>query len=151
LTLVAYGWKSGAFGLASLTIAMAVPFIVVAPFAGVWADRLPVRVSMVGSDLVRAVCVLLFLLAGNLPALLVLVMVKMSAGALFGPAGLKAIRGLSSDEDLHAAVALATFTGQATKVVGPALGGLLVAAAGPRGAFVADSISFVISAAFLWG
>ena len=151
LTLVAYVWRSGPFALACLTVAMALPWAVVAPLAGVWADRLPVRSLMVGADLVRAACVLLYLTAGSLPVLLLLVVCKTSAGTLFTPAERRAIRGLSSDEDLHAAVALTTFTGQATKIVGPAVGGLLVAAAGPHGVFVADAVSFVISAALLWG
>jgi MFS family permease len=151
LTLVAYVWKSGAFSLACLTIAMAVPWIVIAPLSGVWADRLPARALMVGSDLVRAVCVLLYLVAGNLPVLLLLVMCKTTAGTFFSPAERRAVRALSGEDELHSAVALTTFTGQATKVVGPALGGLLVAGAGPHGAFVADSVSFVLSAAVLWG
>jgi hypothetical protein len=36
-----------------------------------------------------------------------------------------------------------------TKVAGPALGGLLVAAVGPRAAFVADALTFLLSAALL--
>src|SRR5262245_27695611 len=76
LTLVAFVWHSGAFGLAAVTIAMLIPWVVVAPLSGVWADRLPPRTLMVAADLLRAGCVLAYLLAGNLPVLLVLVLAK---------------------------------------------------------------------------
>jgi MFS family permease len=151
LTLVAYHWKSGAFGLAALAIAMAAPWVVVAPFAGVWADRLPIRAALVGSDVLRAVCVLGYLLAEDLSVLLLLVVAKGSMSTLFAAAERKAVRQASTENDLHAAVSLTTFTGQAAKVVGPAAGGLLVAAVGPHGAFVADAVTFLLSAMVLSG
>lgn len=151
LTLVAYEWKSGPFALASLTVAMAAPWIVIAPFAGVWADRLPPRALMVGADLVRAGCVLAYLLAGNLAVLIPLVICKSAVSTLFAPAARKAVRLASADDELHAAVSLTAFVNQAAKIVGPALGGLLVATAGPRWAFAADAGTFVASAVILTG
>jgi MFS family permease len=151
LTLVAYVWRSGAFALAGLTIAMAVPWIVVAPFAGVWADRLPPRALMIGADLVRAAIVLGYLIADSLPVLLLLVMCKSAVSTLFTPAEQKAIRLAAPPDELHSAVALTTFARQATKVVGPALGGLLVAAVGPWWAFAVDAATFVASAVILVG
>ncbi|NUR90991.1 MAG: MFS transporter, partial [Nonomuraea sp.] len=151
LTLVAYVWKSGAFALAGVTMAMAVPWIAVAPFVGVWVDRLAPRGVMIRADLIRAVLVLGYLLAPNLPVLLALVMAKSVLGTFFEPAERKAIRLSSPPDELHAAISLTTLSGQATKVAGPAIGGLLVAAAGPYWAFVANAASFVISALILAG
>ncbi|TDD14802.1 MFS transporter [Nonomuraea diastatica] len=151
LTLVAYVWESGAFALAGLTMAQAVPWIAVAPFVGVWVDRLPPRSVMITANLVRAAFVLGYLLAPNLPVLLLLVMGKSVLGTFFEPAERKAIRLSSPPDELHAATSLTTLSGQATKVAGPAIGGLLVAAAGPYWAFVANAASFVISAVVLAG
>lgn len=151
LTLIAFVWKSGAFALAALTIAMAVPWIVVGPIAGVWADRLPARTLMIGADLLRALFVVCYLFAGSLPVLLLLVMCKSAVSTLFLPAKNKAIRQSSSGDDLSAAVALSTFTGEATKVIGPAIGGVLVAMVGPRWAFGVDAATFVLSAVILIG
>ncbi|WP_433431384.1 MFS transporter [Nonomuraea sp. CA-141351] len=151
LTLVAYVWRSGAFALAGLTMAMAIPAIAVAPFMGVWADRLPPRGLMIKADLVRAALVLGYLVAPNLPVLLLLVMCKSVLSTLFEPAERKAIRLSSPPDELHAAISLTTLAGQATKVVGPAIGGLLVAAVGPYWAFAADAATFVLSAIILAG
>ena len=53
------------------------------------------------------------------------------------------------EEELHQANALSQLVVQSTKVVGPALGGALVALTGPRPAFAVDAATFVCSAAIL--
>jgi MFS family permease len=53
------------------------------------------------------------------------------------------------DADLLAASSLGQLSIQVGKVLGPVLGGVLVAAAGPRAAFAVDALTFLISASFL--
>lgn len=149
LTLVAYTWKGGAAGLAGVTIGQAVVYLFVAPFTGVLADRLPRRLSLVGSDLIRAGIVLCYLLAPNIPVLLALMMVKVSFGTLFNAAESAAIRENVPEDKLLQANSLSELTTQVTKFIGPALGGLLVADFGVHATFVGDSISFLLSAAVL--
>ncbi len=149
LTLVAYVWKGGPAGLAAVAVSRALVGLVVAPFTGVLADRLPRRLSLVGSDLARAGLVLCYLLAPNIPVLLALMVVKVSVSTLFGPAEMAQIRQTVPEDKLLQANALSEFASQATKIVGPALGGLLVAIAGVYVTFVADAASFVVSAAIL--
>src|SRR6185503_10480397 len=74
--LIAYVWHKGPGSLAALAIVIAVPWIVVAPFSGVLADRWPKRATMIGADLARAAIVIGFVFAPNVPVLLALVCLK---------------------------------------------------------------------------
>jgi len=147
--LVAYVWEYGPAALAALAVVIAVPYIFVAPLAGVFVDRWPKRAVMIGADLARAAAVLGLVFAPNLGVLLVLVALKTTFATLFNPAEQTAIRLLVPESQLHAANALSQLVVQSTKVIGPAIGGLLVAATGPRTAFAVDAGTFVASAAIL--
>ncbi|MBV9789250.1 MAG: MFS transporter, partial [Chloroflexi bacterium] len=50
-TLIVYRWNMGASALATLSVALALPWAVIAPLAGVWADRWPRKTVMIGADL----------------------------------------------------------------------------------------------------
>jgi MFS family permease len=147
--LIAYVWHHGPAALAALAIVIAVPWIVVAPFAGVLADRWPKRTVMIGADLARAGLVTGLIFAPNLATLLVLVGLKTCFSTLFQPAEQASIRMIVPESQLHAANALSQLVLQSTKVVGPALGGLLVGLASPRVSFGVDAATFVVSAAIL--
>lgn len=151
LSLVAYTWHDGAAGLAAVAICGALPWVLVSPLSGTLADRLPTRAVLVGCDLARAAIVLCYLLAGNIVVLLALLMLKVGFSTLFNPAEAAAIRRVVPDDELLSANTLTTFAAQATKIVGPGLSGLLLATVGAHGAFVADSASFLASAAILAG
>lgn len=147
--LIAYTWHKGPGALAALAIVIAIPYIAVSPFAGVLADRWPRRATMIGCDLLRAGIVLSLVAAPNLIVLLTLVFLKHSVSTLFNPAEQATIRLLVPEEQLHAANSLSNLVSQGSKVIGPALGGLLMSRWSPHVAFVIDSASFVGSAAFL--
>jgi predicted MFS family arabinose efflux permease len=147
--LIAYVWELGPSALAALSVAIAIPWIFVAPFSGVLVDRWPKKRVLIGSDLVRAGIVALFVIAPSLPVLLLLVALKTTVATFFGPADQATIRILVPESQLHAANALSQLVQQSTKVVGPALGGLLVAVTSPRVAFGVDAATFLISAVIL--
>lgn len=149
VVLIAYVWHHGAAALAALAIVVAVPWIAVAPVAGVLADRWPKRSVMIGSDLTRAVIVIGLVFAPNLAVLLVLAGLKTTVSTLFNPSEQATIRTVVPDDELYAANALSQFVLQSTKVVGPALGGLLVSLTSPRAAFAVDAATFLASAAIL--
>lgn len=149
VALIVYYWDYGPGALAALAIAMAGPWLVVAPFAGVWVDRLPRRTTMVTSDLVRAALVLGLFLAPNLHVLLVLVALKFSASTFFIPARQASIQLSVPASDLLAATSVSQLSLQLSKIVGPALGGLFMAALGPRPVFLIDAATFLVSAAVL--
>ena len=147
--LIAYVWDYGPAALAALAVVIAVPHIFIAPFAGVWVDRWPKRAVMIGADLARAAVVLGLVFAPTLAVVLVLVFLKTTFATFFSPAEQTATRLLVPESQLHAANALSEFVQQSTKVIGPALGGVLVAATSPRTAFAVDAATFLVSAAIL--
>jgi MFS family permease len=149
IALIVYRWELGAPALAALSIAIAIPRLVVGPLAGVWVDRWPKRTVMVIADLARALIVLGLVFAGDLTTVLALVCAKGAFSAAFGPARQASIRAMVPDDDLLAASSLGQLSVQVGKVFGPVVGGILVALAGPRAAFAVDAVTFLISAAFL--
>ena len=149
VSLVAYQWDAGAGGLAAVSAAAAVPWMVLAPFSGVWADRLPQKQVMIACDLARAALVLGYLLAPNLPVLVTLLVAKVAVGTLFLPAQQSTLTLVVPKASLLAANSLSGFVTQVCKVAGPALGGVLLAVAGAHGAFVVDAATFAASALIL--
>lgn len=130
------------------------PPAVLTPFAGPIGDRLPRRRLMVGADLARALVVLGFLLVdepGKLPWLYALIALQMSFSVFFDVARGAAVPDTVRREDLHEANALSATTWSVLLGLGGVLGGVLVHAVGVRGAFIADSISYVLSALVLVG
>jgi MFS family permease len=147
--LIAYVWDMGPAALAALSIAIAIPWIFVAPFSGVLVDRWPKKQVLIGSDLVRAVVVAGLIFAPSLPLLVALVALKTTVATFFQPAEQATIRIIVAEAQLHQANALSQLVQQSTKVIGPALGGLIVAVASPRVAFGVDAATFLVSAAIL--
>ncbi|CAA9540261.1 MAG: hypothetical protein AVDCRST_MAG79-1793 [uncultured Thermoleophilia bacterium] len=121
----------------------------VAPLAGSLGDRLDRRHVMIGSDLGAAACfaALVFL---DEPAALVAVAALASVfESPFFPASSAAIPNLVPTERLTWANATLSSSASIGRMLGPLVGGLLVAAAGPSGAFAANGASFLVSAALV--
>ncbi len=149
IALIVSSWDLGPSALAALSVAVAFPFAVIAPLSGVWADRLPRKTVMVAADLARALIVFGLVFAPNLSAVLTLVFARGVFSTFFGPARQATIASLVPQDDLLAANSLSQLSFQLTKILGPVLGGFLVAAAGPRFAFMVDAVTFLVSAAFI--
>lgn len=147
--LIAYVWEMGPASLAGLSMAIAIPWVFASPFAGVLVDRWPKKHVLIGSDLLRAAFVASLILAPSLPVLLILVFLKTTVATFFGPAEQATIRMLVPEKQLHQANALSQLVLQSAKIIGPALGGLLVAVTSPQVAFGVDAATFLLSAAIL--
>ena len=149
IALIVSRWDLGPSALAALSVAVALPFAVIAPLSGVWADRLPRKTLMVAADLGRALVVFGLVFAPNLATILVLVVVRGVFSTFFGPARQATIAAVVPHDDLLAANSLSQLSFQLSKILGPVLGGLLLAAVGPRTAFMVDAVTFLVSAAFI--
>jgi MFS family permease len=136
--------------LAAFTIGRA-SFVVV---GGVWADRLPRRAVMITADLVRfgtlaLTAGLLLGHAAHVWELAALQAIAGAAGGFFAPASTALVPQTVSGPRLQQANALLSLSQSATNIFGPALSGAIVATAGPGTMFAIDSVSFLVSAAFL--
>ena len=132
-----------------------VPRTVLIPVGGVLADKIGPRRLMLAADAAR--CLLLVALtvlaARHLATLAWLAPVAALLGAgegLFMPASFAIMPSLLPAESLQAGNAINSAAVQVGTVVGPALGGILVATAGPVPAFAIDAATFAVSALALY-
>ena len=127
--------------------------VVFAPFAGVWADRLPRRKVMMGSDLFRAVLVfgMVFISAPQLPhVLLALAVFLMGIGDAFGMASAGALLpSLLPEEMLPAGNVARGIVVRTATIVGPGIGGLSVFLIGGRLTFLVTAVAFAAGTYFL--
>lgn len=127
--------------------------VVFAPFAGVWADRLPRRNVMIGADLFRSALVvsMIFILAPSMPHILLgLAVFLMGVGDAFGAAAAGAIiPSLVPDEKLPAANVARNIVTKGASIVGPGIGGASVLLIGARLTFVFTAVAFAFGTYFL--
>jgi MFS family permease len=119
------------------------------PLFGVLADRFDRRVVLVASDLVRATLVLGLVFVRDLVLIYCLIFLMGLARSLFNPTIRAGFPSVVGEGDLTRANSLIGGTFSASITVGPALGGLLVAAVGVSGAFLLDAATYLISAGLL--
>jgi predicted MFS family arabinose efflux permease len=134
--------------------AQLVPQILLTLVGGVWADRLPRNLVMVGTDLtmfaVQAIVAALLLTGtAELWHLLALQAVRGSADAFFWPAAAGLTPHVVSESRLQEANALLRLSNSMTRIVGAAAAGAVVAAVGSGWALAFDATTFLASAAFL--
>lgn len=156
---VALSWEAlslgGPRGLSLVLVATFVPSTVLLLAGGVVSDRRSRRTTMLVCDAVQAVAVgmLALLVAAEAVELWHLAVAGAVAGGASGfflPASTALLPDVVPRELLVPANSLNTLSRlTAGRLVGPALGGLLVAAAGTGVAFAVDAATFVVSAATL--
>jgi MFS family permease len=135
--------------MAARTITM----IVLMLFGGVVADRMSRRTVMMAADLVRfgsQLAIGALLLAGGATVLEIVVsQVLVAAGeSFFQPASSGMIQA-AAGERTQEANALRTIAISGSGIIGPAIGGVLVASVGGAYALIADGVSYLLSALLL--
>lgn len=139
--------------LAIVFLTKILPFALASPVAGLIADRYNRRHLMIAADLTRALIVLGFLLvdeAGDLYLLYLLSSLQVAVGAVFIPARSASIPNITSDEELLTANALSAATWSTLLAVGAALGGFVTEWLGRDAVFMLDSVSYLVSAFFIF-
>jgi predicted MFS family arabinose efflux permease len=132
--------------------AQTVPLVAFVLVGGVWADRFSRRRVMVTSDLVRATAqaasaALLLSGSARLWELVVLQAVYGTARAFFDPAALALIPQTVDADQLQRANSLIALSQNIAAVAGPAVAGVIVAAAEPGWGLAFDALTFLGSAA----
>ncbi len=127
--------------------------VVFAPFAGVWADRLPRKQVMIAADLFRATIVfsLVFFSAPSMPHYLIGAMVfVMGIGDAFGAASAGAfLPSLLPVEKLPAGNVARGVVVRMASIVGPGIGGVSVFLIGGRMTFLFTAFAFACGTYFL--
>ena len=141
--------------LSIVGVAWTLPLVVFLLLSGVLTDRYDRRWLMIGADLVRAAAVIglgLLSITGAIQLWHVVVLIAfMGAGdAFFNPASTAIVPDLLAAERLPQANALQGMVRPLMiRLIGPAIGGFVVAVLHPGTAFLVDGGSFLVSAAAL--
>lgn len=140
-------------GLAVGTILMlaTIPGVILGPFSGVLVDRFDRKKIIIWMDIIRGVIVLLMslmIITGTMNyTFLILGTVLLSiCGTLFNPAVSASIPNIVKNEHLSKANSLEHLSMNLTGVIGPAVGGVMIAIWGVGGVFMINGISFLLSA-----
>ncbi|SDM83661.1 MFS transporter [Bacillus sp. OK048] len=149
--LVVYAWELSEIWVAALSISIGLPWVVVGPFASVFVDRLSRNKVMYICTGIRIAIAISLIFVPNIYFLLFLVLLKSTCGAIFDPAKQGAIRLTVSEENLAQAVTLSQLSVNSMKVIGPALGGALIATFGPNSPFIVIAFGFTIATLLLIG
>lgn len=150
---IAIGWlaweltRSGTW-LGLIAFADLFPTVAITPFAGVIADRVDRRRMMMLTQalaMLQAVVLAFLTITGwieiwSLFGLSLFLGIVMSFNVA---ARLAMIAGMSRRENLPAAIAISTAVFNGARFVGPAVGGLIIAAWGVGAAFLFNTVSFV--------
>ncbi|HET8629377.1 MAG TPA: MFS transporter [Thermomicrobiales bacterium] len=129
-------------------IALTVPRLALGSVAGVFVDRWDRRRTMLAADFARAGLLLLLLMVHSVDWLWLVYVVALAESAIsqfFNPAKSAIIPRLVDEEHLLAANSLNSLSESLTRLVGPALGGLLFGALGLTSVIYADSASYLVS------
>lgn len=132
-----------------------VPTMLFAVFAGTLADNFDRRRVMIGAQLfmmaAATLLTVLTLLGLMTPWLLILLTFLIGTGStFFNPSWQASIGDIVPRSDLPSAVVLNSMAFNAMRSIGPAAGGIIVAAAGAAAAFALNAVSYVVMILTLW-
>ena len=146
---------------ALLSFGFFLPFMLMAPLAGWWADRFNRKWTMIATDLIRALVMASLIVVvpalgdwlepyglGDYSVVLPLMFVGVFA-AFFSPARQALLPTLIREDHLVRANALISALGTIGTILSAVLGGYLVKHAGTFANYTLDSLTFVLSAALL--
>lgn len=141
------------FALGAVFITKMLPWALASPVAGILADRFNRRRLMIISDLLRAVVVLGFLVIDE-PSEVVLIYVLTTAqvvlGSVFQPAKSASVPNIVKREHLVTANTIMAATWSVLLALGAAAGGFAVEYLGLKAVFIMDSLSYLVSAWFIY-
>ena len=157
---VAQGWlvlrlSNSAFDLGLVGFCQFLPVLILGLPAGVAADRLPRRTTLLwtqGAAMVFALLLAVLTWADLIRVwhVAVLALATGATGALDIPVRQSLLQDLVGREDLPNAIALNSLAFNCSRLIGPALGGVLLATTGEAPVFFANGVSYLAVLAAIW-
>jgi MFS family permease len=154
MTRVATGWlvyrlTGSALLLGTVSFAGQIPTFLLAPFAGVWVDRLDRRQVLVWTQtlsMVQSLALAALTLSGHItiPLLLALSVMQGSINAFDMPGRQSFMVKMVDDRrDLQNAIAINSSMVNMARLIGPSLAGMLIAVSSEGWCFLVDGISYI--------
>lgn len=148
-----YRLTGSTIATAGMLLAFLIPNILLGSVAGVYVDRWDRRRLMIVVNLLQSVAILALLLVPHLGLWVIyaVLVIESSVSQLFNPAQVALMPTLlkGGKEELLTANALSGVGRHLARLIGPAVGGVIVAAGGLSAVAVIDSASFLASAGLL--
>jgi predicted MFS family arabinose efflux permease len=146
-----YRLTGSTLATAAYFLAGLVPQVLFGSTAGVFVDRWDRRRLMIWVNIALAVALLPLLAVDALGVWIVYgaVVAAVILGLLFAPAQIAMLPQLVGSEHLVEANSLSSLNQNLSRLIGPALGGIVVALLGLAGVVAIDAISFVIAAVLI--
>ena len=135
--------------VAGIMVAYMLPTGFVSPAAGVFVDRWNVKRTMIASDLIRSVLILILIWSTSLWTIYGVLIALATVSSFFIPAQTIGIRSIVPPSGLMGANALNMQIMQLTQIATPGLAALMVKLLGEKSCFWFDAASFLFSAAMV--
>lgn len=149
--LVVYRWGIDPFMMALIPVCMALPAVLFSSFAGTLADRVQQAKLMMLCDLLTVFLTVGVLFAPNFAWLLPLLALRAMAGVFHVPAQQALTRRVVPADLLLQATSYNGLVGQGSKVAGPLLGAVTLAALSPQACILINMGARLLSALLLLG
>lgn len=146
VNLLVYDLTRSAAAVALLNVVRLVPYILVTSFSGALADRCSRRALLIGADLARAGLVAGIALAGDVRTVYALWAAMAVGSGVFRPAMEATLPAVTGERRYLASAALVRMSFDLASIFGPGLAALLIVGISLKSAFVADALTFMVSA-----
>lgn len=149
LPIYVYQATGSTLATSLMFIAGAVPRVLLGSVAGVFVDRFERKRTMVVCNLLLAAAIAPLLLVthnGSFWIIYVVAVLQSAIGQFFGPAENALLSALVKRDDLTPANALNALNNNLARLIGPAVGGLVVASFGLQGVVLFDLASYLVAA-----
>ncbi len=149
MTIVTYKLHATPQQVTGIQISYLAPIAILGVISGVFADRWPIKLTLVSSDLTRAALCLLLLLVHSIAGFYLVLASISVVSSFFSPAQGIALRSAVPFHGLRSANALMQQVMFIMRIVGGPIAVTIVTVFGVRVCYVGDSISFVGSASLI--
>ncbi|MHA2246312.1 MAG: MFS transporter [Candidatus Hodarchaeales archaeon] len=151
ILFLVYDLTGDIYAMALLSMAQAIPMILIGPWAGVIVDKVDRKYAMAFADIGQAIAIILIPLTSNFSNRVIWIICIAFCNAVFArffyPARGASIPKLVDDnKDLLAANSLSVGTYQVSALLGPMAAGIIIGTMGYDIPFFIDGISFLFSA-----
>ncbi len=149
MTIVTYKLHATPQQVTGIQIAYLAPIAVLGIISGVFADRWPVKLTLVSSDLTRAALCLLLLFVHSIAGFYAVLAAISVVSSFFSPAQGIALRSAVPFHGLRSATALMQQVMFIMRIIGGPIAVTIVTVLGVRVCYIGDSISFIASASLI--
>ena len=145
MNIMTFTLKATPQQITGVQIAYMLPIALLGIVSGVFVDRWPLKRTLVASDLIRAVLVLLLIVVHNVWGYYIVLAAVSVVSSVFGPAQGVAVRSLVPINGMRSAQALLQQVMFVMRIIGGPIAAFLLVHASVNVSFYADALSFVIS------